>query len=130
MQEGTEPGAHTSATSIRKKSAVLLGFDVVVLVILGAATASSVLPFREMYEELDRHLPALSRFFLYNPPHVYALGFAGLIAALVVKEFLVKNKSLTLVINIWVMVAGFLYLGVWVVALFLPLVGGLVMVPC
>jgi hypothetical protein len=103
-------------------SAVVLAADLAVLAAATVAALFVVPRFRRVFAEMGAELPRLTRLHLSTPLAAH-LGLLALLAAgLIAKEVLVRRPNIRLLINVLVLVFLLLAAGVYVLALFLPMV--------
>jgi len=98
--------------------------DAALSMLLALGVPPTVNRFKNMFREmqLKEGLPALTELFLAVPGGIYALGFGTLAALLIGKEFFLRNKKLTLGINVVVGI-GLLAFGLlYILGLYLPMV--------
>ena len=104
----------------RAASLAVLVLDVAGLLLLTFCATFGVSRFRLIFDDLleGRRLPPLTNAFLSVPGAAYVLLFGGLIAALVIKELYVANKTRTLAANVAVLAAAALFFMAFIVAMF------------
>ena len=105
-------------------SLIILILDVIGLLGLLYCTTVVASKFREIFNDLleGRSLPTLTQILLSIPGPIYLLCIVAAIAGLVWKESHINDKSLTLMMNVVVLVAVVVLFVVLVVALFSPLI--------
>jgi len=112
-----------SASSRRRfTSRSVLISDMCVLVPAGTWTVLFTREFKEIFASLDIPLPVITLMVLSVDPIIYAAAFVLTIAALIVKEFVIANKRVTLTINIIAAFVGFVWLVFFSTSLYLPFV--------
>jgi|GEM_PF-5260861 len=102
-------------------SAMVLAGDILLLLVLAFILAFRVPAFREIYADFGARLPLLTRIIAFGPAAAFLLFLALVIAALVVKEVIVTEKTTALIINT---LAGFAVQSIFAmcaVALYLPI---------
>jgi CBS domain containing-hemolysin-like protein len=106
-----------------RPSMVLLYVDLVVVVLLAIMTLRTVPKFTVAFRELlgTTPLPLLTELFVSISATGYLVLFSCVIIVLVVKEIVIKNKARALAINSAILIAGILYLVLYVTAMLLPL---------
>jgi len=77
--------------------------------------------FAEIFAEIGGPLPFLTQLFLWVPTTGYVASLVVLVVALLFKEIYIRNKSISLTINLLVAIAGIVFLLLCVFALYLPL---------
>ena len=102
-------------------SMVVLILDVIGVLVLAISTLCTSSKFLLIFKELNAPLPQITQFFLSIPATVYLILFLGVILALILKEFAIKNKPLAFAANMGTLVIGIAYCVLYVTALFLPL---------
>jgi hypothetical protein len=97
---------------------------VVVLTLAVAGAVSIYLPPRlsKIFDDFDSKMPTITVAFVTFPVWGYALVFAAVIGLLIIKEWLIADKRITMSINFVVMLATLVYGGVLVVALYAPII--------
>lgn len=103
-------------------SAVVLGADIIGLLVLGGLTLSVRGKFAEMFASMKDELPAITKFLFSIPSAAYAGIFLSLILILILKEIFIRARTANLVINLAAGLGGIVYLFIYVIALFLPLI--------
>jgi len=98
---------------------VLIG-GVFVLLIIGIWTMLFTSEFKKSFTAMGVDLPVPTSGIVSISPTVYAAAFALTIATLIVKEFVIINKRLTLTINVMAAIAGFIWFVFLTTALYLP----------
>jgi hypothetical protein len=109
----------TRATGI--VSVMVLAGDILLLLLLAFILEFRVSAFREIYTDFGARLPLITRIIAFGPASAFLLFFALVIAALVVKEVIIVNKTTGLIINV---LAGFAVQSIFAtfaVALYLPI---------
>lgn len=106
-------------------------FRIASLVMLGVAIMSLLLPaymlisigpvFREMFMDFQIAFPVLTSLLLSIPPNTYILLFTLLILGLIVKEVMIRNKSVTFIVNAAITAGVFPFLFFFIWAMFLPI---------
>jgi hypothetical protein len=107
--------------AFRIASLVVLGLAIMTLLLPAYALIFIVPVFAEMFTDTQMALPALTSLLLSAPPTAYIFLFALLILGLIVKEAMIRNKIVTLVVNavIIVGVCPFLFFFIW--TMYLPI---------
>lgn len=100
----------------------LLAVSVFVLIVGGAGTIATRGHFAAVFKETAIELPLVTRWITSIPDNACAIFFVSLIAALILKELLIRSRKLTLTSNIVAAVAAMAYVLVYVVAMILPVV--------
>ena len=103
-------------------SVVVLTIEVVGLLVIGGVTLLARAGFAKLFADMKVELPALTQFLLSIPTAAYVGVFLPLIIFLVLKETLIRAKTVTLIINLVVGCGAVAYLIVYVTALFLPMI--------
>lgn len=105
-------------------SVVVLASNMFGLAILTITTTLRGPAAAEMYREMNIPLPQITTIMLYTiSPSAY-LGIWGAIAVgLLAKEFLIRDKMITFIINIAVVAFALIFLAVHTFAIFSPMTG-------
>jgi type II secretory pathway component PulF len=107
------------------------GLRIASLVVLSVAVAALLLPayallfilpvFEEMFENSQAAIPASTALLLSISPMGYIFIFALLMIGLIVKEVLIRNKKVTLVVNAVAVIGVFLFLFFFLWIMYLPI---------
>jgi len=103
-------------------STLVLVMNVGGLLVLGAVCVAAIPAFCKMYAELGMGLPVVTQIVISIPRAGYAAIYILLLAALVAKEFIIRDRGITLMINNIAGLAGVVWLLALVYALFRPLI--------
>lgn len=105
--------------SFRTASLLLMGVAIMVLILPAYALIFITPVFENMFMQLNKELPILTILLLQTSPTTYVLLFALLIFGLIAKELVLRNKIVTLVINVVIVVGvcPFLFFFVWIMSL-------------
>ena len=110
---------HKDVTRIM--SLILLVINVIGMFVLGGLSIIVVL-FRFkiiiIFNKLGYEIPHITSLLLSVQPKTYLLFFGVIIAVLIIKEFCIRAKSITLALNIFTAVGALAYLFVYEIALF------------
>ena len=109
------------AKGLRIASLVVLGFAIMTLLLPAYALIFIVPVFAEMFTDTQMALPALTSLLLSTPPAAYMLLLALLILGLIVKEAMVRNKIVTLVVNAVIVVGVYPFLFFLIWTMYLPI---------
>jgi|GEM_PF-6307254 len=112
----------TSEKGTATASTIVLAIDVIGLLVLGGVTLSAKRAFAKMFADMKVELPAVTNTILSIPTAAYVGVFLSLIVVLILKEILIRAGTVKLVINLAAIVGGIVYLSVYIIALFLPLI--------
>lgn len=93
------------------------------LVAMGVLGAWSKGLFTEMFEEFDMELPGMTQLFISVPQEVYLFVFVGLAILLAVKEFVIKNRVVTVFIELFMFVFITGTLACYLIAMVKPMFG-------
>ena len=85
----------------------------------------SMEPYQEMFADMGAELPQLTRAFLAPDPAAWAVALGAVAVVLIGKEFLVRDPWMRLWINIPALLAGVVLPALYVLAIWMPMVGGL-----
>ena len=117
MNDVNEKGSSRFAAT----STAALVIDVVGLVVLGALCVRGIPAFCKMFAEMGMALPVVTRIVISVPGAGYAAIYLLLLAAIIAKELLIRDRRITLAINVIAGLAGMVWLFVVVFALFSPM---------
>jgi len=121
-------GGAMSETDVKRSSGfaatstLVLVMDVGGLLVLGAVCVAAIPAFCKMFAELNTALPVITQAVISIPRAGYAAIHMLLLAGLVAKESLIRDRSVTLTINVIAGLIGVLWVIVVIYALFMPLV--------
>lgn len=110
------------SSGLAATSTIALVIDIVELVVLGALFVGAIPKFCKMFAEMGMGLPVVTQIVISVPGAGYAAIFLLLLAAIIAKELLIRDRRITLTINTIAGLAGVVWLLVVVFALFLPMV--------
>jgi len=110
------------SSGLAATSTIALVIDIVELVVLGALFVGAIPKFCKMFAEMGMALPVVTQIVISVPGAGYAAIFLLLLAAIIAKELLIRDRRITLTINTIAGLAGVVWLLVVVFALFLPMV--------
>ncbi|HUW30370.1 MAG TPA: hypothetical protein VM223_02025 [Planctomycetota bacterium] len=102
-------------------STVVLVTDVCGLLVVGALFVGAIPKFCKMFAEMGMALPVVTQIVISVPGAGYAAIFLLLLAAIIAKELLIRDRRITLAINVIAGLAGMVWLFVVVFALFSPM---------
>lgn len=113
--------AKQQGKGITVASIVLMRFAVIFSLVASVTPLLAAPQFRKVFEEQSIELPPVSAILYSIPGIVYLALFLAVCAGLIIKEWLIRNKGITLAVNIIVafLITGFH--GLYVIILFLPL---------
>ena len=114
--------ANSQRTSgLAATSTAALVIDVVGLLALGVLSVVVIPKFCKMFAELGTGLPVVTRIVISIPSAGYAMICMLVVAALIGKECLIRDRRVTLAVNVVAGMAGIIWLLVLVFALFSPM---------
>ena len=117
----TNPAERKSNKAIA--SAVMLAINVPGLVLLTVETVLKGARVAKMHREMFSAVPKITEIMLYTISPTAYLGILSAIAVgLLAKEFLIRNKAVTITINIACFIVTLVFLAVHVVACFYPMI--------
>ncbi|MEX1016597.1 MAG: hypothetical protein WDZ31_07615 [Phycisphaeraceae bacterium] len=99
--------------------------SVLVIVQLIAAFLAMVVfmpSFTAIFEDFDTELPLLTRWLISIPPWLTGTATIVLILLVIGKEFVIRDRRITLTINLVLLFVSFFWIPLIVFGLFLPLV--------
>jgi len=102
-------------------SIVLMCVAVIISLVASISPLLVAPRFRKVFEEQGIESPLVSAILLSIPGIVYLALFLTMCAGLIIKEWLIRNKSITLAVNIIVAFLIIGFHGLYVIALFLSL---------
>ncbi|MEE9211195.1 MAG: hypothetical protein V3U29_00910 [Phycisphaeraceae bacterium] len=120
-QEAPQAVPKSRSRALGVTSHVFYGLNVSGLVAMGILAIALRPLLRRIFQDFDVPLPALSRFFLDLSPIIYAVAIGGVIVFLTIKEFAIKNRLVTVLIEVAVALAALLFIGLYAVAMFIPM---------
>jgi len=103
-------------------SIVVLGLNVAGIVLLPVVVLATRRMFLRIFEEAGMPLPSLTRAFFSVPIFLWFLLCFAIAAALIVKETLVSNKKINLIINSVAAVFACIFILIYGLALAIPLI--------
>jgi len=111
----------TQSKGIRIASRVVLSVAMAALLLPAYALLFIAPAFEKMFEKSQATLPASTAMLLSIPPMGYIVIFALLMIGLIVKEVLIRNKKVTLVVNAVTVFGVFLFLSFFLWIMYLPI---------
>ena len=106
--------------AVNVASLILLVVNIIGMIVLAVGSIIVRGKFSGIFADMGTTLPRITILFLSIPSWAYIVFFGIIIAALILKELLIRKKFITLMINISAGVLGSLYLLIFAIAMFMP----------
>lgn len=105
-------------------SLVVLAFAAFIILIVAVTIIFTKGQFTGVLTEMiPGELPIITKLFVLSISSIaYGIFFASLILALILKELFLRNKIVTLVVNLVLGIGAILFIPVYMIAIFLPMV--------
>lgn len=124
-----KPQNNTGSKRLGLISLIVLGLNVGGIVLLPLVVMVIKVMFFKVFSEYGVELPPLTRFFVSIPTIIYVLFCLGIAGVLVIKELLISNKKVRLIVNIIAAVGASGFVFVYAVAFILPLISLITRLP-